>query len=76
MSLRLFKGQADPASAWTDDEVHAHFQRQAAEPDADTAPGTGRLALVWVYIFNNERHFAHGWTLYWATGRVGSTSLR
>ena len=74
VSLHLFNGQPDPASARTDDEMRTLLLCQDAEANLGLAGGTGRL--VWVYIFNNERHFAHGWTLYWATGSVEDTSLQ
>ena len=74
VSLRLFDGEPDKASKWTDDEIRACLELQAAEAKLFATGEAGRL--VWVYIFNNERHFAHGWTLYWATGRVEDSTLK
>ena len=62
VSLRLFNGTPDPASKWTDEELRTHLHDQAAETKRAVATGGNRL--VWVYVFNNERHFAHGWALY------------
>ena len=71
VSPSLYKGQPDPASAWTDDEIRVHLRRQAAEANLDTAGGAGRL--VWVYVFNNERYFAHAT---WVDTILGDGSRR
>ena len=60
----------------TDDELQAAIRtaQDCATRRVDSMLQAGGT-LVWLYIFVNDRRFAHGWTLYWAQGTRQQASL-